>query len=187
MKKAFTLLEVLCVMGILALLAAILFPLMFSAKTKAKVTTSASNLKQIYMQTVLYQDQHDGAGVYGSIYSMGLPPWPQSDKLDLLKKLRPPMAPHPLSRELGVGYYSMYTQPELDQMPLTWTEYANSAGPKSILYVDPFNNDPQISLTIGNYVTRHFLAINLAGSLRNVHGQGDWLMRGWWLEKEENK
>lgn len=179
-RRAFTLAEVLTVIGIVVMVAAITLPVFLTTKDRAKAAVSGSNLKQLHMATVLYQEDYDGSGVYGDIYMMGLPPWPVSDRIPELRSLRPPKAPHPVSN-FGVYYYCFFVQPELDQMPLTWGDYAREARERSVLYIDPFDNDPSISLTYGNSVTRHFLAVDVSGTLMNKRGTGDWLMRRWWL------
>jgi prepilin-type N-terminal cleavage/methylation domain-containing protein len=72
-RRAFTLVEVLIVVAILAVVAAIAFPVFSRAKEASKRTVSISNLRQLYFATKLYQSDYDGEGVYGSRYDMGLP------------------------------------------------------------------------------------------------------------------
>lgn len=57
-KKAFTLIEILVVIGIIALLAAILFPVLSSAREKARATTCLSNEKQIALSLVQYTQDY---------------------------------------------------------------------------------------------------------------------------------
>lgn len=61
MKRAFTIVELLVVVAIIAILAALLFPTMTAAKDQARRQTSASNLAQISKAVLLYtsdtQDQ----------------------------------------------------------------------------------------------------------------------------------
>ncbi len=54
MKKAFTLVEILVVIAILAIIAAILFPVLSRAKVSAKDSASLSNLRQIGQSSLLY-------------------------------------------------------------------------------------------------------------------------------------
>ena len=58
-KQAFTLIELLTVITILCLLAAILFPVFSSAKRQALMTQSTSNLKQIGYAWQLYNSDYD--------------------------------------------------------------------------------------------------------------------------------
>jgi len=60
MKRAFTLIEILVVIAIIAVLAAILFPVFSSAKAAAKQTTCLSNMNQIGMALVMYDTDNDG-------------------------------------------------------------------------------------------------------------------------------
>jgi len=58
--SAFTLIEVLVVVAIVAILAAILFPVFARAKTAAQRTVALSNLKQIGLAWTLYASDFDG-------------------------------------------------------------------------------------------------------------------------------
>jgi prepilin-type N-terminal cleavage/methylation domain-containing protein/prepilin-type processing-associated H-X9-DG protein len=59
MKKAFTLIELLVVIAIIAILAAILFPVFASAKLAAKKTVDISNMKQIALAVLIYDNDYD--------------------------------------------------------------------------------------------------------------------------------
>ena len=60
MKKALTLIEILTVVTILAILLAILLPVMTAAKLSAKKTVCASQLRQIGVALQLYSDDANG-------------------------------------------------------------------------------------------------------------------------------
>ena len=57
--KAFTLIELLTVISIIAVLAGILFPVFAKAKMSAKQTASVSNIKQITLAEIMYQADND--------------------------------------------------------------------------------------------------------------------------------
>ncbi len=57
-KKAFTLIEILVVIGIIALLAAILFPVLSRAKERARATTCLNNEHQIALAIFQYTQDH---------------------------------------------------------------------------------------------------------------------------------
>ncbi len=59
MRRAFTLIELLVVITIIAILAAILFPVFARAKAAAKQTACISNLKQIGTAITLYMGDYD--------------------------------------------------------------------------------------------------------------------------------
>lgn len=58
-KRAFTLIELLVVVAIIAILAAILFPVFAQAKTAAKRTMSMSNMRQVGIAMLLYMGDTD--------------------------------------------------------------------------------------------------------------------------------
>ena len=58
-RRAFTLIELLVVIAIIAILAAILFPVFSQAKEAAKATVCLSNMKQIGLSLLLYQQDYD--------------------------------------------------------------------------------------------------------------------------------
>lgn len=58
-KSAFTLIELLVVIAIIAILAAILFPVFAQAKVAAKKAVDLSNLKQISLCILMYENDYD--------------------------------------------------------------------------------------------------------------------------------
>jgi prepilin-type N-terminal cleavage/methylation domain-containing protein len=76
MKKAFTLIELLVVIAIIAILAAILFPVFAQAKLAAKKTAALSDVKQLGLAVVMYNNDYDGAydvGTNACWYYPGVP------------------------------------------------------------------------------------------------------------------
>ena len=61
--KGFTLIELLVVIGIITILAAILFPVFASVRSKARDMATISNLKQLGLATAQYQQDAEGASV----------------------------------------------------------------------------------------------------------------------------
>jgi prepilin-type N-terminal cleavage/methylation domain-containing protein/prepilin-type processing-associated H-X9-DG protein len=57
--RGFTLIEVLVVIGIIAILAAILFPAFARAREKARQASCQSNLKQIFLANAMYASDYD--------------------------------------------------------------------------------------------------------------------------------
>jgi prepilin-type N-terminal cleavage/methylation domain-containing protein len=58
-NSGFTLIELLIVIGIIAILAALLFPVFASAKKAAKTTSTVSNQRQLGVAFTLYEDDND--------------------------------------------------------------------------------------------------------------------------------
>ena len=69
--KAFTLIELLVVIAIIALLMAILIPVLRSAREQGQHTVCLSNLKQLNLAWLAYADEHDGWLVRGLAFSLG--------------------------------------------------------------------------------------------------------------------
>lgn len=63
---AFTLIEMLVVVGIISLLAALLFPVLISARSKARSAVCLSNMKQIGDAILLYAQDYDDLFPYGA-------------------------------------------------------------------------------------------------------------------------
>ena len=65
-RRAFSLVELLVVLAIVSLLAAILFPVFWTVRGKARQTVCASNLRQIGLGMTMYQQDYDGRFPYVS-------------------------------------------------------------------------------------------------------------------------
>jgi prepilin-type N-terminal cleavage/methylation domain-containing protein len=63
LRRAFTLIELLVVMAIIAILAAVLFPVFARTRESARTTQCRSNLKQIGLALAMYRDDYDGVNV----------------------------------------------------------------------------------------------------------------------------
>jgi prepilin-type N-terminal cleavage/methylation domain-containing protein/prepilin-type processing-associated H-X9-DG protein len=67
LRVGFTLVELLVVVAVISLLAAILFPVFAGAREKARQAVCLSNMRQVTLAVLLYaQDNDDGCPIYGA-------------------------------------------------------------------------------------------------------------------------
>jgi prepilin-type N-terminal cleavage/methylation domain-containing protein/prepilin-type processing-associated H-X9-DG protein len=91
MKKAFTLIELLVVIAIIAILAAILFPVLSIAKAKAQETFCVNNQKQLMLATTLYMNDNKGI-VLPLWIAQGAPDWQSFSYDAALFSIQSPLA-----------------------------------------------------------------------------------------------
>lgn len=102
-KAGFTLIELLMVIAILALLAALLFPVLAQAKEAGKSTSCFSNLRQIGTATTLYRGDADDRFPWGADAYNRLNPAFEPDEVEIVRgmpALGVILAPYAPSREI---------------------------------------------------------------------------------------
>lgn len=82
----FTLTELLAVIAIIGLLAALLFPVFAAARRSARMTTCSSNLRQIGLALQMYQSDWGRMPTEGFVDSHILPEWKGQDPLEAYTK-----------------------------------------------------------------------------------------------------
>lgn len=177
-RAAFTLLEVIVVVAILGLLAALTTPVFIRAKQSAHETTCISNLKQAHLALELYRADWSTTDI-GTPAQMGFPvsalllfPLPE-----MCKGVHPQLCLAPGS----------YTQrwPEVDPdhpnyseaAGPVWAEYVQRYGGSSILVHDASHQDycPQSQFSM-----QRVLGLNLGGSVFKRVRRGDPMLSDWW-------
>src|SRR6185295_2236128 len=95
-SQAFTLVELLVVLGIIVVLDALLFPTLASARAKGKRTVCISNLKQVNLAVRMYAEDHD-------------------DRIELPTKMAISPVDYHLFKEQVKGYLSLSGPPSLSE------------------------------------------------------------------------
>src|ERR1035437_4791860 len=72
-RRGFTLIELLVVIAIIAILAALLLPVLSKAKAKGQGISCLNNLKQLQLAWFMYADDHGGKLVYNNSNGAGEP------------------------------------------------------------------------------------------------------------------
>jgi prepilin-type N-terminal cleavage/methylation domain-containing protein len=152
-RSAFTLVEILVVLVIIAALAAIIFPVFARVRESVRRSVCVSNLHQIGIALSLYRADYDGIdpekGMRLSHSQMGLPYAYGASVVNRVYirsrdvRFCPSYVPdpeHPLGSSYWWGVYdSEYTDPSID-----WEGAAAARGPDYPLVVCGSHNDPNI-------------------------------------------
>lgn len=132
MRRAFTLVETMVVIGIIILVAGLTYPLFVSVKRTTNRTTCISNLRQIGIATALYREAAGGSD-QGTPSQMGLPldlgalGLSGSDSL----KCRG-------NNPNGNGYYDNYPGPRNPNAAHeAWAKYVSLVHSQAIMLFDP--------------------------------------------------
>ncbi len=86
-KKAFTLVETLCVVGIVAALAGLLFPVFAAARLRARSVSCLGNVRAVGLATLIYQGDHDDRFPWATDDFSRTFPWLHGADADLVKTL----------------------------------------------------------------------------------------------------
>ena len=188
MRRGFTLGEILVVIGIIAVVAAISFPVFASSKNSAHEATCLNNLRQIYGAVSLYRSDHDGEGVYGEASKMGLPPTLVTlvhTKMIVETTLH--CTGEPLPRMALPLYMRFWQDDDVEAgMKNSWSAYVQEAGSNAILVGDT-NHRTAGKPRLAPFVTHFGIGLHLDGHVSRRSAQGDWGDLYWWTPRVSKK
>ena len=168
-SRGFTLIESMVVISIIVLLAAIMLPVLASAKKMAKRTRSISNMHQIHMAVLLYAEAEPYEGPLG----LGLPP-------GLVAVKRAHNLPDDLFRTGGSGWKSPSGAALYTWMPplLGTTENAPDLMGRWRAHMEKTGRNPVILIDetytpeIGNFSTKMATGIYFDGHVEKRRTRG---------------
>jgi prepilin-type N-terminal cleavage/methylation domain-containing protein/prepilin-type processing-associated H-X9-DG protein len=167
-RDGFTLIELLIVIAIIALLAAILFPVFAKARENARRASCQSNLKQIGLGIMQYTQDYDERlmGYYYSLGSLGDVRWDEALEPYLKSKqiFACPSDPR-------TGFMRSYSYPRVNQSGNIWLGGGNGTPPAPPLLISRLEEPAETLLlaemSVGQY------SIYGSGTDYIVSGPGD--------------
>jgi prepilin-type N-terminal cleavage/methylation domain-containing protein len=172
-QGAFTVLEVLICMSIIAIVAAITFPVVSRAKEQALISSATQNLRQVHLATMLYRNEYEGSE-HGSAEQMGLPSAAAYQGLyDLFEstpnKGRSPCSPNAALSGPNDAIYNLFYHP-IDEM--TWRADHAKHGEQTWLFKD-LHCDFRDSYLHNPYALHRVIFVSLGGSAKVLVGKYD--------------
>lgn len=190
-KAGYTLTEVIVVLVIIAIIAAISIPLWAPSKKRAFEETTKNTLRQSWIALSLYREQNDGNAISGTRSELGLPGL-DDFTLTFLKSngIQWPMSPG------RVGYGPIYypldpsdnvtkdNSGKFDRRLRDWLTVSRRDEEKSILIGDFHHTEgcgkyPDISCVFSGF------GVTLAGALRSQRSNGMISSPMWWEEQKQ--
>jgi prepilin-type N-terminal cleavage/methylation domain-containing protein len=176
-ESGFSLVEVIVVVTIVVIVAAISYPVFSRAKEKSIEAKSISNMRQLHLAIEMYRSEYGGIP-YGTLEAMGLPDSPTEKWLgSSVDALRPPT--NPASTYL---YYPVASR--FDRRSPTWEQYVVEHTDATVLLADVYFNPSEPKGTYPSYqmnpdVEKYLIGITLGGSIRKKRSSGSLDMK-WW-------
>lgn len=195
--RGLTLAESLVVLVIIALLTAVITPVLLRAKRQAQTTSATSNLRNYHVALELYRSNWDAKEVYlsyMSFYDLGLPPYEGSEdrflallgpELANLDKWMSPCGADqtifdtalPILNILGMisvcyGFYSPWTMTEGSGNLADYEFYIPEYRENIVVFADPYCNSPNTVMS-NPLIPKRGLAITLSGQLVNRIKKGN--------------
>jgi type II secretory pathway pseudopilin PulG len=184
--RAFTTVECLCVIGILALLAAMAFPALSRAKDRSKTTVCASNLRQLMAATMQYASEYGGDGVYGDASAMGLPLWPH-DSFPVIKSFECPAIPNQIFKSSDAIPYFCAFGPDVETSSKPrWADYVDAYKDSAIAWYDLNHNGEDVPI-LAHMSTKFGLGVSLGGTLVTRRRSGNPFGPDWWHDDFQDR
>lgn len=174
---AFSLVEVLTCVAILAVVAALSFPVFSIAKRRSQMTVSRSDLRQIWMALEMYRSDQGGGGESGAEAAQGLPPVDVYSKMVKDLGLKPPLA----GRWPAVGwYYYLLPDPVADDaLHIMWGKHLERCGAGAVIAQDL--NFSEVGPTDSSpYLSKIGIGVSLSGKVLLQEAPGVPILPGWW-------
>ncbi|MBL8048961.1 MAG: hypothetical protein JNJ45_09805 [Chthonomonas sp.] len=170
--------EVITVMAIIAILAAIAAPHLASARQRAEQTVTVNHLRQSAMALSLYRSENDGDGKLGKPTQMGLPPL-KTFAFQFGDRFMRPL-PCSYRKSSDYIYWALdFSRPEEDPEPWEWV--VAQTGEQSPLISTTDCTDPGIN-RLSVYERKLGLAVQLdLGLIRRTRTGNDSRL-AWWKD-----
>ena len=174
--RGFTLVELLCVVIIVAALSAILFPVLNTSIAASYRSSSAQRLKQLHVALMLYQAEWDGSGRYDEAKNMGLPSEAQVYFFEAIPAVSKspdtwlsPCGVHPSFVQQKTALFYLPANSDADDG--RWREYANKHHENALLVLDPNCNPNTISNLDAGFRKIWLQTVTLSGAARSLQTQ----------------
>lgn len=186
-SRAFTVLEVVVVVAILVVLAALLAPVFAQAKESGKMAVCRSNLRQRFLALQQYRDEVGGTDEPAESGAMGFPAhldcviWPDDCWTNSERRLNC-SGQNPSTRGGIVSYRQFWAPPRFfkeayyEISERTWIDYVRQAGAGAIVLLDA--NHP-LHVPSNTWTTSRAFGIAIDGSLKTRVRRGNPQFYSW--------
>ncbi len=186
---AFTVLELVIVVAIIMILAAITLPVMARAKHNANKSATIQQLRQSWISILLYRSEYGSEAIYGRPSAMGLPvssPHPDQDA-GYYYYVKPPCGFADLSHPQGITLRSICSaldQASFDKCEINTAKETELYRNSWILLYDDNCSDPAPTLS-NIFQEKLGIGFLLGGKLIVKRSTGDHSKPSWWSTPEE--
>ncbi len=182
-RRGFSVTELIYCVAIVTIVAAILTPVFRSAKHAAQVTSSLSNLRQIYTALMLYQNAEGSTAQSGTLSQMGLPTGEQYNALNVPA----PVWKSPCTR--NPNWCATPIAIEYEYFAATsvtpWEDAVAKFHDNSIVFVD-MNCAEHSEPLLSDFIDHQALGVQFSGTILKLRRSGNYHLQDWWLGPDPN-